>query len=89
MRYLKVNALLLMWADDDLGVASELKDLQHVFEDLYHYAVDIYEIPSQKPDKALTRRVLEFLDQDGDETLLILYYAGHGKTSAQSNEGPT
>ncbi|KAE8448946.1 hypothetical protein EG329_008742 [Mollisiaceae sp. DMI_Dod_QoI] len=89
MRYSKVHVLLLRWADDDLGVETELKDLQHVFEDLYHYAVELYDIPSQKPDKALTRRVLDFLDQDGAEALFILYYAGHGRIGVHSNEGPT
>jgi hypothetical protein len=41
-----------------------------------------------KPDKALKRRMLEFLDEDGEETLLILYYGGHAKKSVQSNEAP-
>jgi hypothetical protein len=80
--------LLLRWADDDLGVEIELKGLQHVLEDLYHYQVQIYEIPSDKPDKALTRRVLDFLDQDSEETLYILYYAGHARTSMLANEAP-
>jgi hypothetical protein len=71
-----------------LGVETELKDLEHVFIDLFYYGVTTYEIPSEKPDKALKRRVFDFLDHDGDETLLILYYAGHAKTSLQLNEAP-
>ena len=73
---------------DDLGVVSELNDLKHVFTDLFQYGVTIYEIPSEKPDKALKRRIFDFLDHDGAETLLILYYAGHAKTSFQVNEAP-
>lgn len=87
IRYSNVEVLLLRWADDDLGVLAELKDLQHVFTDLYHYNVRLYDIPSHKPDKALTRRVLDFLEDDREETLFVLYYAGHGKTNQQSNEG--
>ena len=88
IRYSKVQILLLRWEDDDLGVEAEVKDLQHVFTDLYGYGVATYEIPTEKPDKALKRRVFDFLDHDGDETLLILYYAGHAKTSMQMNEAP-
>lgn len=65
-----------------------MKALQHVFTDLYSYNVHQYDIPSEKPDKALTRRVLDFLDQDGDETLFIVYYAGHGRNGTHSAEGP-
>ena len=49
---------------DDLGVVSELNDLKHVFTDLFQYGVTIYEIPSEKPDKALKRRIFDFLDHD-------------------------
>jgi len=88
IRYSKVEVLLLRWAEDDLGVIRELRDLERVFTDLYFYNVHKYDIPSEKPDKALTRRVLDFLDQDGDETLFILYYAGHGKSGSHLSDGP-
>jgi hypothetical protein len=87
-RYSKVQVLLISWGEDDLGVVKEVTDLQKVFEDLYHYEVKLYRIPSVKPDKALKRRMLEFLDSDREDTLLILYYAGHAKKSPQSNEAP-
>jgi hypothetical protein len=88
IRYSKVQVLALRWIDDDLGVFTELKALEHVLTDLYHFEVHTYSIPSEKPDKALKRRVLDFLDQDGPETLFILYYAGHARLSLQANEGP-
>lgn len=88
-RYAKVEVLLLSWKDDDLGVAKEVVELQNVFEHLYRYHVQAYQIPNVKPDKELKRRMLEFLDNDGADTLLILYYAGHAKKSPQSNEAPT
>ncbi len=70
-----------------MGLLTELEDLEHVFVDLYLYNVHKYDIPSKKPDNALTRRVLDFLDQDGDEKLFILYYAGHGRSGAHSDQG--
>lgn len=89
LRYKKVEALLLRWEDDDLGVETELKGLQHVLEDFYHYHVQTYHIPSQKPDKALTRRVLEFLSDDSVDTLYVVYYAGHARTTIPGNKAPT
>lgn len=83
-----MRVLLLSWVDDDLGVSAELLNLKNVFEDLYHFEVEDYRIPDKKPDKALKRRMLEFLDEDGEEALLILYYGGHAKKSIQSNEAP-
>ena len=80
--------LLISWKDDDLGVSKEVAELQHVFEDLYHYQVQTYQIPNVKPDKEMKRRMLEFLDNDRDDTLLILYYAGHAKKSSLLNETP-
>jgi hypothetical protein len=77
IRYSQVHVLLVSWEDDDLGVATEIKGLRHVFRDRYHFQVQGYRIPSAKPDRALYRRVLEFLDLDGEGTLLIFYYAGH------------
>jgi hypothetical protein len=88
MRYSHVQVLLLSWEDDDLGVASEIKDLRHVFMDIYNYQVQTYEIPNLTPDKAVKRRIFDFLEHDGEETLLIVYYAGHAKRSFQSNEAP-
>jgi hypothetical protein len=88
IRYSKVQVLTLRWEDDDLGVVTELNALDHVFADLYHYEVQTYSIPSEKPDKAIKRRILDFLEHDGLETLLILYYAGHAISSVQVNEAP-
>jgi hypothetical protein len=83
-----VQVLLLSWEDDDLGVTKEVAELQNVFEDLYHYHVQVYRIPSAKPDKALKLRVLKLLENDDEATLLVLYYGGHANKSPQSNEAP-
>ena len=88
LRYWTVEVLLLIWEEDDLGVSKEVSELQHVFEDLYHYKVQAWAIPSTKPDKELKRRMLKFLENDGEGILLILYYAGHARKSPQLNEAP-
>ncbi|KAH8776221.1 hypothetical protein BGZ57DRAFT_953345 [Hyaloscypha finlandica] len=87
-RYTKVSVLLLSWVTDDLGVASEVQRLQHVFEDMYKFQVETYQIPDEKPDRALKGRILEFLKNDLDDSLLVIYYAGHARRGPQSNEGP-
>jgi hypothetical protein len=87
-RYSKVIALFLRWESDDLKVVTESNDLQHVFEDLYHYQVQSYKIPDERPDTSLKRRILQFLENDGKDTLLIVYYAGHAKRNIQLNAAP-
>jgi hypothetical protein len=67
-RYAKVHVLLLSWEDDDLGVDSEIKDLRSVFERSYRYEVEHHRIPSDKPDKNVKRKVLEFLEDDSKDT---------------------
>jgi hypothetical protein len=87
IRYTNVRVLLLSWEDDDLGVSAEIEPLKRLFKERYYFGVDEYKIPSIKPDPALTRRVLDFLDYDNKDTLLILYYGGHARPALQSNEG--
>jgi hypothetical protein len=66
-RYSKVCALFVRWESDDLGVETESNDLQHVFQDLYHYQVESYKIPDKKPDASLTGRILQFLNNDEEK----------------------
>lgn len=88
VRYSQVHALLLSWVDDDLGVAPEIRGLRNVFKELYNFDVQEYQIPSLKPDRALKRRVNDFLDFDCKDDLLIVYYGGHARRALQSNEAP-
>lgn len=91
IRYTQVHVLLIIWEDDDLGVLSEIQDLEHVFDSMYHYRVETYEIPQAKPEKQLNRRILDFLNHEEEsenECLLIVYYAGHAKRIYDSNEPP-
>jgi hypothetical protein len=79
--------LLFSWVTDDLGVASEVQRLRHVFENMYQFQVETYQIPNEKPDRALKSRILQFLINDLADNLLVIYYAGHARRGSQSNEG--
>ncbi|KAL9008736.1 MAG: hypothetical protein Q9173_006169 [Seirophora scorigena] len=79
-RYKQVHVLLLSWEDDDLGVVTEIAELQRVFDFSYHFQTSHWELPSHKSHNALVRRVMQLLDEsESGEKLLIVYYGGHGK----------
>jgi len=86
IRYSQVYVLLLSWEADDLEVYLEIDPLRRVLEDRYHFNVQDYKIPSLKPDKALKKRIYDFLEKKDEDTLLIVYYAGHARSALQSNE---
>jgi len=86
IRYSQARVLLLSWQADDLGVEAEIEPLGRVLEDRYHFSVRDYKIPSIKPDRALKKRVYDFLEGEEKDTLLIVYYAGHARAALQSNE---
>ncbi|KAI4257149.1 MAG: hypothetical protein L6R42_005834 [Xanthoria sp. 1 TBL-2021] len=78
-RYCDVHVLLLSWEDDDLGVVSEVNDLDDLFREVYRYRTDQWRIPSTKSHNALARRILRSLaEADASDKLLIVYYGGHG-----------
>lgn len=84
-RYDNVHVLLLRWAEDDLGTAGEIKDLEKVFRETYHYTTECETIPSDDSYNTLEyiithfRKIHDSSDSpDGPNNLLILYYGGHG-----------
>jgi hypothetical protein len=85
IRYSQVH-VLLSWEADDLKVDQEIDPLRAVLADRYHFRVQEYKIPSVKPDKALKKRIFDFLEEEDSGTLLIVYYAGHARAALQSNE---
>ncbi|KAE8449443.1 hypothetical protein EG329_008051 [Mollisiaceae sp. DMI_Dod_QoI] len=89
-RYSGVYVLMISWEDDDLGVWREIAALRNVFEERYNFDVEEYRIPSiDQPDRALKRRVIEFLDSsDEQDKLLIVYYAGHARRAPEENAAP-
>ena len=82
-RYKDVRVLLLSWQDSNVAghvnFLGELLDLKKVFEDLYHYKCEEWRIPSKKPHRELDDKLGQFIKEfDAQETLLIVYYGGHG-----------
>ncbi|KAL8721476.1 MAG: hypothetical protein Q9225_001855 [Loekoesia sp. 1 TL-2023] len=78
-RYSDVYVLLLSWEDDDLGVATEIAELDYVFRKIYRYRTDHWRIPSMQSHIMLVRRILQALEEArSSDTLLIFYYGGHG-----------
>lgn len=88
IRYSQAHVLLLSWEHDDLGVDTEIRDLKLVFQTHYRFEVEEHQISNTKPDKDVKRRVMNFLDDnDGADTVLIIYYGGHARRGEHSNEG--
>ena len=83
--YEKVMVLLLCWAQDsnDLGTTKEVNDLKLVFEERFRYHTTTEYLDNNKQQKLqvqLNSKVAAFVGaNDGPNTLLIVYYAGHGK----------
>lgn len=78
--YAAVHVLTLSWEDDDLGVITELLELQKVFETLFLFRTQVWKIPSDDSHILLNLRVIQFLQAFGSqENLVVIYYGGHGK----------
>jgi hypothetical protein len=87
-RYTQATALLLSWQDDNLGVEKEIQGLRNVFEDFYHFHVEEYQIPSDKPASKTQARIMNLLVHDSSDSLFIIYYAGHARPGRQGSEAP-
>lgn len=77
--YSAVNVLLLSWKDDDLGVETEIVELDNVLRNIYRYSVEVWTIPSRKSHNELGDRLRDFTKKyEKEDSLLIVYYGGHG-----------
>jgi hypothetical protein len=77
--YKKVHAILLKWEDGDLDVEKEIEDLEIILRHTYRYEVERWSIPlGRKAKTAFCDKIRHFLQNDDNETLYIIYYAGHG-----------
>lgn len=79
---------MLSWEDDDLLVDSEIRELGTIFEKSYNYEVERWLIPREKPATRIHTKIGEFLENDGTDTLLIVYYAGHAIQDIQQGGSP-
>ena len=76
-RYTEVHVLLLSWERDNLGVLKELFELHEVFQQTYHYEVELWGIPNNHSYRALRKRLSKYLDDfENKDFLLIVYYGG-------------
>ncbi|KAK0118519.1 hypothetical protein ONS95_007410 [Cadophora gregata] len=86
-KYKSVNVLLLSWEDDDLGVEGDVLELKKLFVSGYGFDAEHWKIPSMKPDFKLSSKLLDFVTThetpDPRDSLLIIYYAGHGYLNPQ------
>lgn len=78
-RYAAVHVLLLSWENDDLGVHTELSELQSVLQTYYSFNTQEWRIQSIRSHNSLGLRIMEFLEQfESEDNLLVIYYGGHG-----------
>lgn len=87
-RYNIVYVLLISWEDDNLGVEREIRRLAYVFSNLYEFTVHEFRIPRKTPGRSTTSRITSLLESESQETLFIVYYAGHAGLGAQVNDPP-
>jgi hypothetical protein len=82
-KYSSVTVLMLSWEDEDpnLPVSIEISKLFDVFNQVYGFDVERWEIPDRNSQWALTQKVMDFVRPGSDERshLKIVYYAGHGR----------
>ncbi|KAG4435036.1 hypothetical protein IFR05_009492 [Cadophora sp. M221] len=83
--YKHVFVLLLSWHPDcdDMAVEDEVKRLHKLFEETYNYEVKSFQIDSrepQSPQAQVNYEVAHFVREHDhkDDSLFIIYYAGHG-----------
>ncbi|KAL9065712.1 MAG: hypothetical protein Q9161_008047 [Pseudevernia consocians] len=83
--YKNIEVLLLCWAEksDDLIITEEVSKLKRTFEECFNYHAQIEHLDAsakQTLQVQVNSIVANFVNAfDGPDTLLIVYYAGHGK----------
>ncbi|RDW82288.1 hypothetical protein BP6252_03400 [Coleophoma cylindrospora] len=83
--YRQAFVLLLSWHKDvdDLHTSEEVTKLENVFRDTFKYKTVqkvLTKDPRRKAQNQVNRYLAEFVDDHDDtNTLLIVYYAGHGR----------
>ena len=83
--YTKVEVLLLCWKEgcNDMATQDELDKLKATFENRFNYHVEIAYLDTTIEQRLQIRVnciVAKFVDEhNGPDTLLIVYYAGHGR----------
>lgn len=86
--YSRVRALLLTWQDDDMHCKeTEVSILKDILHNKFHFETDYFEIPSEKCQTSLQKKLSEFYRENDDpDCLSILYYGGHGYIGKDTNQ---
>lgn len=78
-KYDSVHVLLLYWDADDLGVKTEVENLEALLSgNQFNFKTKTWKIPSESPREKLAERLMTFQEYKDIGDLLIVYYAGHG-----------
>ena len=81
--YVNVQVLILCWAVSDMDTTAEVQELRNVFEEDfgYHTTTETLDPDSKQILQVhVNYLVTKFVkDHDGPNTLLLVYYAGHGR----------
>lgn len=84
-RYSRVYVLLICWKTQDpkLPVEREIRELRRVFEEVYRYNTEEFEIPDSESHAAVSEKINSFVKVDSNSSgdLKIVYYAGHSRLS--------
>lgn len=84
----KVEALMLYWEDGDEDFKKEARSVQQVWEDVFHFTVTHYPIPSNNSYFALFATLCNHISSLGDgSSLLIIHYGGHGDADDDKSLG--
>jgi hypothetical protein len=77
--------LLICWKTQDpkLPVEREIRELRRVFEEVYRYNTEEFEIPDSESHAAVSEKINSFVKVDSNSSgdLKIVYYAGHSRLS--------
>ncbi|TEA21372.1 hypothetical protein C8034_v007762 [Colletotrichum sidae] len=80
-RYRRVHVRLIVWEEQDLNsLERELRKVHEAFSG-YHYSVEVYRIPTRDATISLRRKIRQCNPTPKVprlDTLVILYYYGHG-----------
>jgi len=66
-------------------VDYQVDRLQTIFKERFHYTTDIFEIPSERSETGLHKKIADFAHEYNEpNNLMILYYAGHAYTGLET-----
>ncbi|PVH82323.1 hypothetical protein DL98DRAFT_586663 [Cadophora sp. DSE1049] len=77
-----IRAIIVSWSDDDMDIYDELVDLKNAFASLNFTHIQMFFIPSQNPFDSLLKEIQEQkLKASVENSLMVVYYGGHGHLS--------